>query len=256
MEKELLISQDKTAESDELPPLADSTTGSRVEASSTEAKTGTDHVVAETAAPSFEAQNGGSKPPGAQDQTDEELTVGVYQAIAKLEVIQHQLRRLYEDFDIKLKYDAHKEKIIDHLHEELQVYKNDLFSRNQQALVVDVIKIIDDLRKLAAHYRSIEPDQRDREKLLEHLEQVPFDLEDIFLLRGITPFTESCRTVDPLRQRITKKVTTSDPSLDKLVAASLRPGYESDGRIIRPELVAVYVYEPGGGEGEAQSIND
>ena len=40
------------------------------------------------------------------------------------------------------------------------------------------------------------------------------------------------------------------------IAASLRPGYERDGRVLRPEMVAVYVYEPAGGEVEARSGNE
>ena len=190
-------------------------------------------------------------------RTKEDILIGgVYQAIAKLEVVQHQLRRLNEEFDTKLKYDAHKEKIIDHLHEELQEYKNDIFSKHQHSLVSDVIKIIDDIRKLTAHYRSMRPENWDPAKLLEYLEQIPFDLEDMFLLRGISPFTEASRTVDPARQRITKRLPTSDPSQDKLVAVSLRPGYECDGRVLRPELVAVYVYESSDEEAEATHLNE
>jgi molecular chaperone GrpE len=167
----------------------------------------------------------------------------IHQTIAKLEVVQHQLRRLHEAFEAKLKYDAHKEKIIDQLHEELQEYRKDILRQHQHSFVTDVIKIIDDIRKLTSHYQSIDPGEWSPVKLLEHLEQIPSDLEDLFLVRGIVPFRQATPTFDPARQRIAKKVPTADPLQDKCVASSLRPGYEDQGRVIRPELVAVYDYD-------------
>jgi len=182
-----------------------------------------------------------SQPPGNDPQTA--LAAGVHQTIAKMEVVQHQLQRLQEAFEAKLKYDAHKEKIIDQLHEELQGYREDVLMQHQRSFVTDVIKVIDDIRKLTSHYRSTAPGEWHPEKLLEHLEQIPFDLEDLFLVRGIVPFRQPSPTFEPARQRITKKIPTSDPLQDKCVASSLRPGYEDQGRVIRPELVAVYYYD-------------
>ena len=171
------------------------------------------------------------------------MDAGVYQTIAKMEVVQHQLQRLQEAFEAKLKYDAHKEKINDQLHEELQGYREDVLRQHQRSFVTDVIKIIDDIRKLTSHYRSTASGEWNPEKLLEHLDQIPFDLEDLFRVRGIVPFRQTSPTFDPARQRITKKIPTSDPLQDKCVASSLRPGYEDQGRVIRPELVAVYYYD-------------
>ena len=120
----------------------------------------------------------------------------------------------------------------------------------------DMIKVIDDIRKMTNHYRTTPQEQWDPGKLLDYLEQIPLDLEDMFLLRGISTFREESITLDPTRQRVAKKITTSDPLQDKLVASSLRPGYECDGRIIRPELVAVYVYEMAAETVEARSLNE
>jgi molecular chaperone GrpE (heat shock protein) len=40
-----------------------------------------------------------------------------------------------------------------------------------------------------------------------------------------------------------KKISTDDPALDKSVAHSIRPGYEWETKVIRQEMVAVYVYK-------------
>jgi molecular chaperone GrpE len=180
---------------------------------------------------------------------------GLHRAIAKLEVVQHQLGLLNQQFDAKFRHDAHKERIIDNLHNELQEYKSAFFSRHQHAMTMDMIKVIDDVRKFAAHHRALPSEKRDAEKLLDYLEQIPSDLEDLFALRGITAFQEPSFHLDPTRQRITHKIATADPLQDKTVAASLRPGYECEGRVIRPEMVAVYVYLPPSGETETRDMN-
>ncbi len=181
---------------------------------------------------------------------------GIHRAVAKLEVIQDQLGLLRRQFETKLKYDAHKERIIDHLHHELQECKGALFSRQEHSMAMDMIKIIDDIRKFTGHYRSLEPGGRSPEKPLEFLEQIPSDIEDLFMLRGITAFQGESFSLDPARQRIVRRIATADPLRDRTIAASLRPGYERDGRVLRPEMVAVYVYEPAGGEVEARSGNE
>jgi molecular chaperone GrpE (heat shock protein) len=91
-------------------------------------------------------------------------------------------------FKAKLKYDAHKERIIDHLHQELQAYKNDIVKKHVQSLIMDLIKIIDDARKFTEHYRTKEPSLEDIAKLLDFLDHIPSDLEDILLWQGIKSF--------------------------------------------------------------------
>ncbi len=161
----------------------------------------------------------------------------------KLEGIEGQLAQLRQEFQGKLKYDAHKDKIIDNLHKELQEYKKDVIKKHMQSIVMDMIKIIDNIRRLTEHYNAQDPSESDPQKLLNLLEGVPSDLEDLFYYQGITPYTCNASAFDPSRQRLLKTVQTADKSLDKTVAESLRPGYEWDDKILRPEMVAVYVYD-------------
>jgi molecular chaperone GrpE len=161
----------------------------------------------------------------------------------KLNNISCQLDALQWEFLSKLKNDAHKDKLIDLLHQELQAYKSDLVKKHVQSMVVDVIKIIDDIRKLSEHYEAMNQEEIECNKLLHLLKRIPDDLEDIFLYQGVKPYTCGGIEFDASRQRILKRVDTSDASLDNKVAKSLKPGYEWGEKVIRPEIVAVYLYQ-------------
>lgn len=174
----------------------------------------------------------------------------------KLEVIQEQMHYLQGEFQTKVKVDAQKDKIIDNLHQELQEYKGDIQKKLLQSMIMDIIQIIDNIRKLTSHYASKDPSENDPEKLLKLLESIPSDLEDIFLWQGIKPFTCNSDTFDPARQRVLKKLETGDKEKDKSVAESIRPGYEWDGKVIRPEMVAAYIYKEIPDENEVRSSDE
>lgn len=183
-----------------------------------------------------------SAPPPAEVPVENELCEWqqVLQALANSS---QQMTALLDEFREKLKYDAHKERIIDSLHAELQEYKNDLVKKHMLSVMLDVIKIIDDVRKWIRHYRALDPDQRDPRKLFKFLESIPSDLEDIFYWQGVKPFTCGTQEFDPARQRSVRRIATPDFELDKLVAVSIRCGYEWEGKVIRPEMVATYQYK-------------
>lgn len=161
----------------------------------------------------------------------------------ELQGIHQQLEQIRQEFQSKLKYDAHKDKLIDNLHRELQDHKGDILKKYLRSIVMDIIQLIDNTRKLAGHYKTRKLSEKDSPKLLRLLEDIPSDMEDIFYRQGINTYTCKEKTFDATRQKILKTVETSDISKDKTVAASIRPGYEWDGQIIRPEMVAVYVFK-------------
>ncbi|MDM8539144.1 nucleotide exchange factor GrpE, partial [Desulfobacterales bacterium HSG17] len=100
----------------------------------------------------------------------------------------------------------------------------------------------DSIRKLSQFYNAQNPSKNDPEKLLNLLKNIPSDLEDICSRQGITPFIGEGIDFDPTRQRVLKKIETQEKEKDKKVAESIHPGYEWDGDMIRPEMVAVYDY--------------
>jgi len=168
----------------------------------------------------------------------------------ELGMLHSQLAELKAEFAGKLKYDAHKDKIIDKLHQELQEYKQDIVKKHILSIVLDVVKVADDIRKWLTYFRSLDVSQRDPVKLFRYLEAIPSDLEDIFYWQGVKPYTGKDDEFNPAKQRAIKKIPTDDVTKDKTVAKSLRPGYEWEDKIIRQEMVAVYVYEE-----EAESVD-
>ena len=161
----------------------------------------------------------------------------------RMEELQKQLEGLEREFQSKIKYDAHKNKIIDDLHQELQTYKNDIIRKHLQSFIMDIIQFADNTRKLTRYYHEDEDAQKDPEKLLSILDEIPSDIEAIIGREGVMPFISENGRFDPSRQRAMKRTETSDPEKDKHIAESLQPGYEWDDRIIRPEIVSVYVYK-------------
>ncbi len=160
-----------------------------------------------------------------------------------LEKIEREMARIRSEFESKLKYDAHKNAIIDKLHDDLQEYKSDFLKKYVQSIIMDIIQIIDNIRKLVDHYQHQTPSEIDPSKMLDLLKGIPSDLEDLFFRQGVKPFTVEGNGFDPSRQRVLKTLTTGDQEKDKTVAESLRPGYEWEGQVIRPEMVTAYVYK-------------
>ncbi len=175
---------------------------------------------------------------------------------ARLDALHDQLVRLNSEFAGKLKYDAHKDQIIDKLHQELQEYKQDIVKKHILSIVLDVVKVADDIRKWLAYFRSLDISQRDPVKLFRYLEAIPSDLEDIFYWQGVKPYTHHDGPFNPATQRAIKKIPTGDSTKDKSVARSIRPGYEWEGKVIRQEMVAVYVYEDGNASANTRDIDE
>jgi molecular chaperone GrpE (heat shock protein) len=167
-----------------------------------------------------------------------------------LEAIKLQMEELAQAFDTKLKYDEHKNKIIDDLHQSLQQHREGLLKKYLHRIVMDVIKVVDDMRKLTAHYNQQPHSEETSVKLLKYIEHIAGDLEDMFSWEGVVPFTCDGDAIDPARQRVLNKIKTDDPEKDKTIAERLRPGYEWDGKIIRPEMVSVYIYQTNSPSGD------
>ena len=157
--------------------------------------------------------------------------------------IKDQLKDLSKTFESKLKYDEHKNKIIDDLHQSLQAYREGLVKKYLHRIITDIIKIVDDMRKFTSHYKNQPASEESSEKLCNYIENIASDLEDLFAWEGVVAFNSNDDMFDPSRQRILNKIETNDPEKDKTVAERLRPGYEWDGKIIRPEMVSVYIYQ-------------
>ncbi len=102
----------------------------------------------------------------------------------RLEQIQNQMDHLQQEFQSKLKYDAHKDKMIDNLHKELQEYKGDILKKYLQSMVMDIIQMIDNIRKLINHYHSQDSSESDPVKMLKAFGKRSFGYGRYFLSSG------------------------------------------------------------------------
>ena len=174
-------------------------------------------------------------PAGIRSETGNEAL------LYEIREISRRIDHLAGHFEGKLKYDEHKNQIIDELHGQLQDFREGIIKKHLVSIVSDLIKIIDDTRKFKAHYETGHRPEDTTERLLDFIGQISSDLEDLFTFQGIFPYTCPGNQYDSVRQRIIRKIPTDDPAKNRLVAESLRPGYEWEGKVIRPEMVAVYI---------------
>lgn len=174
----------------------------------------------------------------------------------KLDEILSEIQELKKDFGEKIKNDARKDKIIDELHKELQSYKNDFLKKYLELIMMDIIQFIDSMRKLAAFYKEQDPAAIDSMKLLGILKDIPSDLEDLCARQGVNAFHCPEENFNPTRQRVLRRVETYRKEKEKMIADRIHPGYEWDGKIIRPELVTVYAYKSPTPETEVRNSDE
>ncbi len=174
----------------------------------------------------------------------------------KLDEILSELRQIRRDFDEKIKTDIQKDKIIDELHKELQSHKNDFMKKYMEFMVMDVIQFTDSMRKLVQFYRDQEISSIDPQKLMGILQGLPSDLEDLCARQGVNAFACEEDTFVPARQRVLKRIETAEAAKDKMIAERVHPGYEWDGRVIRPELVTVYAFKTPAVQTEMRNSDD
>jgi molecular chaperone GrpE len=153
----------------------------------------------------------------------------------KLDELQGQVGNLLSAFEDKIRFDAGREAIIDRLHAELQEYKSDLALKILRPLALEVIGLQDDIGKTIAAPRP------EGDPIVAALSVLRDDIDDVLYRGGFESFSADGPEFDPKRQRVVRAVPTTDPARDRVVAERLRKGFEYQGRVIRPEMVNVYV---------------
>lgn len=161
------------------------------------------------------------------------------------------LQKLQESFDSKLRYDAKKDAIIDRQAGELEEFKKGLIEKSTLSFAQDLISEVDSAEKLSRYYDAAEFSEENYRKLRKALKDTALSLCDILEKYGILAYrTEPGEPFNARRQRARLTTKTGDAALDKTVKALLGAGFEQereDGagtKVLRPELVDVYVYDP------------
>jgi len=160
-----------------------------------------------------------------------------------LQLLMSEMQHLREDFDTKVKYDESKERLIDSLHRELQAYREGLHFKILRPLFIDLIAMYDDLGKLIDAMLSKTP-ATTSSQALQSMESFQETIEEILRRNGADAFTVEENTFVASKQRILRVVDTTDPAQDKQVVRRVRKGFEYEGRILRPEVVEMYKYNP------------
>ena len=169
--------------------------------------------------------------------------VSTVEITRSLQLLTTEMQRLREGFDTKVKYDESKERLIDSLHRELQVYREGLHFKILRPLFIDLIAMYDDLGKLIDTMLAKDPTVASNQAI-QNLGSFQEAIEETLRRNGVDTFTVEESTFLASKQRILRVVDTSDPAQDKHIARRVRKGFEYEGRVLRPEVVETYKYTP------------
>lgn len=154
--------------------------------------------------------------------------------------LDHGFRRLLEAFEAKLAYDAHKERQIDLLHDQLQEHRRGLLSQAMRPILAGLIRLHDDLGRLAKEIRQGDGAELKPERVAKLFTEFQEDVEIILEENGILAFQEPGERFEPRRQAASKVVPTDHAEDSERIARRLRPGFERDGYLLQKERVEVY----------------
>lgn len=157
------------------------------------------------------------------------------------ETLLEQVSALNKKFDQKIKTDIHKAEMFDNMHKELTQYKNGLITQVINNILIDIIQIIDINDKNISLFENQDYSEENYEKIIRILKGVSEDLTDVLYRQSVEPYTLD--EIDVKRQKILQVIPTNDISLDRTIAKKIVPGYEKDGKIIRPERISIYKYK-------------
>lgn len=174
-----------------------------------------------------------------------EASVTVDEELARLNAtLKEGLGILLQTFESKLAYDQSKQVQIDRLHDELQQHRGDLVARTVRPLINGIIRLHDDAGKLLGSLKDKPEDELTPKRFFKLFDGFQEDLEDLLGDNGVTAYREVGGPFDPRRQRLLRKVPTSNEALVGLVAESLRPGFEQGTQILEKERISAYEYRP------------
>lgn len=165
------------------------------------------------------------------------------EALAEMQrYIVERIDSLGDLFNARIMHTDHEEKIVDQMHKELQKYKEDIYAQLVRPILLDIIEIRDSIMRIAATYLSKpEGEQSIPNKTFS---DYAYDLQDILEKNSVEIYRSNTGDVfTPIKQRVVKKVATSDENLHGKVAESFSSGYSYNGRVISAEKISVYYYE-------------
>jgi len=145
-------------------------------------------------------------------------------------------------FETKILQAEHEAKIIDRMHEELQKHREDLYSQLLRPIIMDVIRMRDNILNVVEAY--LEKPEGEQFIPVATVAIAADEAQFILESNNVEVYRSDVESkFVPLRQKALKKITVNDQNLHGKVAKSLSDGYSYNGRTMSPEKVALYYYE-------------
>lgn len=185
---------------------------------------------------------------GALSQADPDLLRRIAAAVGDLQ----------ESFESKIRYDEVREHQVQAMHQELDSHRKGLYQQILKPVLTDLVGVYDDISSaLPKPGTTGTASLADGEgRLIRMMASLRDSVEEILERNGVTAFTAEGDVIDRSRQRVIELTGTDQPDLDRRLAARLRPGFELDGRVLRPEWVTAYRYSANQGQPLANGGND
>ncbi|WP_254716393.1 nucleotide exchange factor GrpE [Actinomadura sp. WMMB 499] len=143
---------------------------------------------------------------------------------------------------------AHRESVIDRLHEENQRLRRGELAAMLEPVRTALYRVHDQARRLAA------ADESGAANLLDALAD---DVADALARLGVERFrAEPGQPYDPSRHRPVAVAAVTEPGRDGTVVEARSDGFEEGGRVLRKAAVSVGRHEPGGTDGEEAGGTD
>jgi molecular chaperone GrpE len=147
-----------------------------------------------------------------------------------------KLKSLETLFNKRLTYDEGKEKILDKLHSELQNYKSDLYFKLTKPIFLDIVVVLDDIRKIRENL-DLEK-QNECDSTLDSISESLIYLLDKY---EVLPFSsEEDSKFDAVKQRMIRTKDTDEDAQIATIAQSVFTGFMYKDQLVSPEKVVVY----------------
>ena len=163
--------------------------------------------------------------------------------LKNIENLNNKLDEMNEMFLKKIQSTSFEKEIADKLHNEIQEYRNDLHFQLIKPLILDLINMRESMKKGVKSF-----DKKTNEEKLKLLQSYMEEIEIILDNNNIEIYETNIDSredvnFDTKRQKIIKKIETSDEKLHGKIYKISSSGYMYSEKIISHEKVEDYIYK-------------
>lgn len=155
--------------------------------------------------------------------------------------VEHSFELLTNNFEKKIAHDVVKDKALDKLYEQMDGYKQNFIQNALKPFVKDLILFYD---RINNNIKYLSDDQAE-EKFISTITMFRDELLEIFNRNNIEPMekSEAGSRFNPEKCKVISKIETDREGDNLTIKDVLQEGFVQDGKVLRPELVAIYKYK-------------